>query len=71
MLRPNLARLPAARLPVRRCRFLLFQDAVYMLDVSRSLLGITCSSKGLVAGDLVIHHEGARTHESCWPWPYA
>ena len=29
-----------------------------MLDVSRSQLGITCSSKGLVAGDLVIHAEG-------------
>lgn len=33
------------------------QDAISLLQVPRSALGITASSKGLVAGRLVIHDQ--------------
>jgi len=39
------------------------QDAVSMLQVPRSALGITASSKGLVGGRLVIHDRQAG---GCW-----
>ncbi|EFN54164.1 hypothetical protein CHLNCDRAFT_135583 [Chlorella variabilis] len=41
------------------------QDAVGMLQVPRSALGITASSKGLVAGRLVVHDQRAGTETDC------
>ena len=39
-----------------RLPYVALQDVVCLLNVPRSLLAVTCSGKGLVAGDLIIHH---------------
>ncbi|KAI7841933.1 hypothetical protein COHA_004460 [Chlorella ohadii] len=41
------------------------QDAISLLQVPRSALGITASSKGLVAGRLVIHDQRTGTETDC------
>ncbi|PRW59963.1 Meiotic recombination SPO11-2 [Chlorella sorokiniana] len=41
------------------------QDAISLLQVPRSALGITASSKGLVAGRLVIHDRRTGTETDC------
>lgn len=44
------------------------QDAVALLRVPRSRLGICCSSKGLVGGRLVIHNRRTGGCGGCVVW---